>query len=169
VILHPGAGAAVKLWREEAWAELGRALATRYGVPLLLTGSPAEADLCRRIAAQITPSPGVAAGQTTLPQLAALLACARLVIGPDTGPLKLAAAVGAPTLQLYGPVDAVKFGPWGDPARHVAVSAGLACSPCNHLDFAPREVEAHFCVRGISVEAVVGHAARLLAETKPRR
>ncbi|RMF81520.1 MAG: glycosyltransferase family 9 protein, partial [Nitrospirae bacterium] len=169
VVLHPGAGAAVKLWRAEAWVALGRALAARFGVPLLLTGSPAEAGLCRRIAAQIAPSPAVAAGETTLPQLAALLARARLVIGPDTGPLKLAAAVGAPTLQLYGPVDAVKFGPWGDPARHAVVSAGLACSPCNHLDFAPAEVGAHFCVRGISVEAVLGHAARLLAGAKSHR
>ena len=46
-----------------------------------------------------------------------------LVLGSDSGPLHLAVAVGAPTVHLYGPVPAAKFGPWGDPARHVVLTA----------------------------------------------
>lgn len=163
IIIHPGAGAEVKLWRVEAWAELAVALTRRPHRRIILSGGPDEVALCREIAGQISPAPLLVAGQTTLGQLAALMKKAALVIGPDTGPLKLAAAVGTPSLQLYGPVSAVKFGPWGDPLAHRYVAAGLSCLPCNRLDFAPAELADHFCVRGLSVAGILKEAEAILA------
>lgn len=163
IIIHPGAGAEVKLWRPEAWAELAGALARQPRRRIILSGSPDELDLCREITRQTTPVPLLAAGQTSLGQLAALMKQAALVIGPDTGPLKLAAAVGAPSLQLYGPVSAVKFGPWGNSQWHRHIAAGLSCLPCNRLDFSPAELADHFCVRGLSVAGVIREAEAILA------
>ncbi len=164
VVIHPGAGAAVKLWRVEAWAQVADALAADFSAQIVLSGSSAERELCAAIAEKTAASTVNAAGETTLPHIAAIMARAALVIGPDTGPVKLAAAVGARTLSLYGPVDAEKFGTWGNPRRHRILRAGLACQPCNHLAFSAGELDAHFCVRGLSAAGVIAAAQGMLGE-----
>jgi ADP-heptose:LPS heptosyltransferase len=98
--IHPGAGAAVKLWRNEGWAQVADALAEGYEAKVILTGSANEAPLVQAIAERMTNQPIVAAGQTTLEQLAALMARCRLALGVDSGPLHLAVAVGIPTVHL---------------------------------------------------------------------
>lgn len=164
VVIHPGAGAAVKRWRPQAWSKLAQILIDRHRCQIVFSGGPAEVELCCRIAAQINPSPPVAAGKTTLAQLAALMSQATLAIGPDTGPLKLAAAVGTPTVELYGPVDVQKFGPWGDPTRQRYVTSGLSCLSCNYLDYRADELAAHFCIRGLAVQWVLREVVDLLEE-----
>ena len=167
ICIHPGAGAPVKLWREEAWARVGDALAQRYGAKIILTGSAGERPLCEAIARRMAAEPIVAAGETTLGGLAALMARSRLVLGVDSGPLHLAVAVGAPTVHLYGPVDSRTFGPWGDPARHVVITSNMDCIPCNRLDYAPEELDEHPCVRNIPAERVLEAAERLLRSSTP--
>jgi len=162
VVIHPGAGAAVKLWRIEAWAQVTDALAARFSAQIVFSGSSAERGLCAAIAEKSAARAAIAAGETSLAQIAAVMARAALVIGPDTGPVKLAAAVGAGTLSLYGPVDAVKFGVWGNPRRHRILRAGLACQPCNRLDFPAAETAAHFCVRGLSAAGVISTAVTMM-------
>jgi ADP-heptose:LPS heptosyltransferase len=166
VVIHPGAGAAVKLWRPEAWASLAQTLRAKHGCQIILSGGPDEARLCRQIADQLSPAPPIVAGKTDLIQLAALLSEATLAIGPDTGPLKLAAAVNTPTVELYGPVAANKFGPWGEPTRQRYVTSGLACIACNHLDYSANELPAHYCIRGLSVDWVLHEVLDLLMELK---
>jgi len=153
--IHPGAGAPVKLWRNEAWAQAADTLVQRYGAKVILTGSAKEAPLCRAIAKEMTTKPIVAAGETSLGGLAAIMARCRLVLGVDSGPLHLAVAMGAPTVHLFGPVDSRAFGPWGDPARHIVVTAEMDCIPCNRLDYTPAELHQHPCVRNITAEQVL--------------
>jgi len=163
VCIHPGAGAPVKLWRKEGWAQVADALVKGYGAKVILTGSASEEPLVQAIAERMASQPLVAAGQTTLGGLAALMARCRLALGVDSGPLHLAVAVGTPTVHLYGPVDSRTFGPWGDPARHIVLTSDMDCIPCNRLDYREEELEAHPCVRDIS-EAQVLEAARQLLE-----
>lgn len=163
VAVHPGAGAAVKLWEPDKWALLVDQLTERRAVQVVLTGSTGELDLAWAVAARARTDPLVAAGRTELGQLAALYSRCRLVIGPDCGPLHLAVAVGTPTLHLYGPADARSFGPWGDPFRHRTVVGTWPCIPCNCLDFSAEELPAHGCVREIAVDRVLSEAESLLA------
>jgi heptosyltransferase-2/heptosyltransferase-3 len=160
--LHPGAGAPVKQWRPEAFAQVADVLSREYGAHILITGSAEETALARAIARRMGTTPIIAAGQTSLGQLAALMACCRLVIGVDSGPMHLAVAQGVPTVHLYGPVDHRTFGPWGDPARHRVVLSALPCIPCNRLDYAPHELADHPCVREITVAQVLEAAGALL-------
>ena len=103
------------------------------------------------------------AGRLSLGGLAALFRRARLVIAIDSGPLHLAAMLGAPVVGLYGPADPVEFGPWGAPDRRRIVRTQLPCSPCRTLVDPPcgRAAEPR-CVTEISVEAVLAAAAELL-------
>ena len=164
VAIHPGAGAPVKLWRAEAWAQVADALVERWHVRIVITGGREELDLAWSVYARMAADAAVAAGETTLSQLAALFQRCRLVLGPDCGPLHLAVAVGVPTVHLYGPVDTLKFGPWGDPARHVVLTSDRACMPCNRLDYSSAELADHPCVREIAPETVLAVAERLLQQ-----
>jgi lipopolysaccharide heptosyltransferase II len=162
ICIHPGAGAPVKLWKNEAWAQVADTLAQQYGTKVILTGSAEEAPLCRAIAEQMTTKPIVAAGETSLGELAAIMARCQLVLGVDSGPLHLAVAVDTPTVHLFGPVDSRAFGPWGDPARHIVVTSEMECIPCNRLDYTLEELDQHPCVRNITVEQVLEAVEKLI-------
>ena len=157
-IIHVGTGAAVKLWRVEAWAAIANTLSTTYGMHIVLTGSPGERLMLEEIAQGITPAPLVIT-DATVGQLAALLKRAALVLGVDNGPLHLAVAQGTPTLQIFGPTDTHIFGPWGPAQQHVVVTSTHRCPscpviPCGRLDFRPEELPAHPCVRLVSEQQV---------------
>jgi len=166
VAIHPGAGAPVKMWQPEAWAEVADQVAARWNAQIVLTGGSDELDLAWSVNAHMRFEPLVAAGQTSLGQLAALFQRCQLVMGPDCGPLHLAVAVGTPTLHLHGPVDPRKFGPWGPPDLHVVLTSGRACIPCNRLDYAAQEMPGHPCMREILVQSVVEAAHRLLEASR---
>ncbi len=173
VAIHPGSGAAVKRWRTEAWADLATQLAHEFGVQVIFTGSAGEAELIAPVLALLQKDRALScpplslAGQTSLGVLAAVYQRCALVIGPDSGPLHLAVAVGTPTIHLYGPVDQRTFGPWGSPHRHVVLTSQWACIPCNRLDWPDSVVGDHGCVRDIAVAQVLAEAGRLLASPAP--
>ena len=165
VAVHPGAGAAVKLWTAAGWAQVADALAGERRV--VLTGSAAEAPLTAEVARLMRRPALDAAGATDLPLLAALLARCDLALGPDAGALHLATAVGTPTVRLYGPVNPRQFGPWGDPQFHrvVVVDPPLACQFCERLDYPASELPLHPCVRWIQPSAVLAAAHAVLFQT----
>lgn len=162
VVIHPGTGAEVKLWRNEAWAHCANALPTLLTslaqVRIILTGTKNERPLLEEIARSMT-MPPVLLTDTTVGQLAALLGQARLVLGVDNGPLHLAVAQGTPTVQIFGPTDPRVFGPWGNPEQHIVIASTYRCPtcpaiPCGRLDFRPDELAAHPCVRLITEQEV---------------
>jgi lipopolysaccharide heptosyltransferase II len=165
--LHPGAGAPVKLWREDAFARVGDVLNREYGLRVVITGSPGDRSLTQAIAQRMETNPLVIAGQTSLGELAAVMAQSRLVIGVDSGPLHLAVSQAVPTIHLFGPVDHRTFGPWGDPGKHIVIVADRACVPCNRLDYELHELDDHPCVRCIPVAQVLEAAGSLLGSNSP--
>lgn len=163
IVLHAGAGAAVKLWTEDGWRSVCSALMTEHQAALILTGSDAEAPLAARLAAAIGPEAHSLAGETSVRMLAALLRRALLALGPDSGPLHVAAALGTPSVALYGPADPLEFGPWGSAERHRAVASSIACRPCRILDWRGDAISNHPCVRDIMPAAVLDAARRAIA------
>jgi ADP-heptose:LPS heptosyltransferase len=105
------------------------------------------------------------AGRTSVDELMPLLAGAAVVVAGDTGPLHLAAALGAPTVGIYGPTDPVNTGPCG--TRTAVVRLGLSCSPCYDLR-SPADCKlpdrSVACMWGISPERVFEAVAALLDE-----
>jgi ADP-heptose:LPS heptosyltransferase len=69
---------------------------------------------------------------------AAIFERCALLVAPDSGAAHLAAAVGTPTVRLYGPASLDMFGPWPPRSdQRVLVGRGLACIPCGHLESPP--------------------------------
>jgi heptosyltransferase-1 len=102
VVLLPGAGRPEKQWPVDRFAELAR----RIGSDALVVWGPGEEALAHAIGADVAPA-------TNFRELAWILRQARLVIGADTGPLHLAAALGTPLIGLYGPTNPARNGPYG--------------------------------------------------------
>lgn len=163
VVVHPGTAGPDKLWLAERWAAVADALAND-GARLVLTGGPGEEGLVDAVAAAMRTPAITLAGQTSIGQLAALLRRAGLVLGVDSGPLHLAAAQGTPTVHLYGPGDAGRFGPWGDPQRHVVIREALWCSPCGVFSACPRGLAEPECMQLIAAARVLQAARQLRAQ-----
>lgn len=117
--LGPGANFIGKRWPPPLFAQLAR----RLGIaPVLLLGAPDDAPFCAEIASELAASgiPAIdAAGKLDLLAAAAALTRARLFVGNDSGLMHIAAAVGAPTVGLFGPSDERVYGPWGPRTRAV--------------------------------------------------
>jgi ADP-heptose:LPS heptosyltransferase len=99
------------------FAALAERLATEAGARLLLLWGPDEAHMAREISLALPGHSALLAPPTDLGELAALLKRCRLMIANDTGPLHLAAALGTPSLGLYGPTRAERNGPYGPRCR----------------------------------------------------
>jgi heptosyltransferase-1 len=97
-----------KLWPDERWVALGRALQAKGLTCLLPSGSPAERERALRLAAAIPDA--VALPPLRLDALAQQLAAARIVVGVDTGLAHLAAALGRPTVALFCASDPILTG-----------------------------------------------------------
>ncbi len=155
VALHPGSGAPVKQWPASRWIAVARRLAEQ-NVDIVLTGGPGEGALLMEIEQGVT-RPVTKALGLSWDQLAGLYAHADLVVGMDSGPLHLAAAVGTPTVRLYGPVDPAVYGPAGDPTEHSVLAGAVPCAPCGNLvNPACGYLSSPPCLAAISVEDVVG-------------
>jgi len=146
VLFFPGAGHMDKTWPLSRLEALAGRVAER-GLRSVFVLGPAEEER------GIVPSRGEILRPESLEALAAAIRAARFVVGPDSGPLHLAAMHGVPGLALFGPTSPRQWGPPGMPV----VTAGLACAPCAALtsgQFAqdcPRPLP---CLAGITVEAV---------------
>lgn len=114
-ILNVGAGWPTKVWPAERQAAWVARVCERGDPVVLVWGNPTEHAAAAAVAAHV---PGArVAPDTTIPQLAGLLAQARVVVSGDTGPLHLAHALGTPTVGLFGPVPAERNGPRGAHGR----------------------------------------------------
>jgi lipopolysaccharide heptosyltransferase II len=148
VVLNPNAGelSLERRWPASSFAELARAIANDDGVPVVLVGAPAEAEYVHSIAARV----GEVrhghlldlAGSLSVGELCAALADARTVVTNDSGPMHLAAALGTPTIGLFGPETPVMYGPLGE--RASALWRPPVCSPCINV----HENKVLNCVRG---------------------
>ena len=117
---------------------------------VLLTGSSAETELA---AALPTSLPALnLVGKTSILQLGALLERCAVCLTCDSGPMHIAAAVGTPTIALFGPTDPVRHKPYG--AGHTVVERPVVCRPC-YKQKCYRQDAPHLCMMEIDPAEVV--------------
>lgn len=131
VALHAGSGnGQAKRWPLPYWARLADGLVAEDDVAVVLIGAPNDAPLAQGVLGRMHHPAGAIdlTGQTSLPELAALLAHCAVVVSGDSGPMHVAEAVGARLVVLHGPTNPKESGPY-DPAATV-IKQHLACQPC---------------------------------------
>jgi lipopolysaccharide heptosyltransferase II len=117
-----------KRWPLPYWATLLDRLIRERHAQVILTGAPADLPLITEITGRMHEHPINLAGKTSLPQLAALLQRADLMITGDSGPMHIAAAVGTPLIAIHGPTDPAQSGPVSPQAT--ILRSPIWCSPC---------------------------------------
>ncbi|MCS6859340.1 MAG: glycosyltransferase family 9 protein [Abditibacteriales bacterium] len=149
--INAGASRPTNRWDTDKFAAVADALAQNLRGQVILFGAPSDVPRTNDIARQMKTTPIIAAGQTTISQLAALLQRCTLLVSGDTGPMHLATAVGTPVVALFGPAAAWLTGPYGK--SHVVVEKDLPCRPCFHR---PRACQGRIdCLKMIDVAEVV--------------
>ncbi|MFN0006483.1 MAG: glycosyltransferase family 9 protein [Planctomycetota bacterium] len=170
-VLNANAGslALERRWPPASFATLARRLALEDGTPVVLVGSEEEKAYVAAIARAVGPAPrGLLvdlSGQLTIGELTALLARAAVHVTNDSGPMHVGAALGTPTVALFGPETPVMYGPVG--RRSIAIWRPPPCSPCINV----HDNKVLNCVRGvpecltnIPVDLVLSEARERLAD-----
>ncbi len=155
----PGANVADKRWPADRFAEVARHLAGR-GLRVLVFAGPGEEECARHVAAAAGEAGLDLTGRITLREAAALLQRMRVVVTNDTGPMHIAAAVGAPVVALFGPTDVRRFRPWAAVERVRLVLPDPFTDP-EELPDDPRRRR----MEAISTAAVIAAAEDLLEST----
>jgi ADP-heptose:LPS heptosyltransferase len=101
--IHPGARGRLRQWPVERFAEIAQRLHHRYGAPILLLGGPDEGALVDSLERSMGFRAAFKSNDLAILEMAALLSRCRLFIGNDSAPAHIAAAVGCPSLTLFGP------------------------------------------------------------------
>jgi heptosyltransferase-3 len=128
--IHPASRWHFKCWPTEKMAALIDLLHAE-GHRVVLTAAPdaAETAMIEAIQARLQQPAVTLGGQLSLKELAALTARAQLFIGVDSAPMHIAAAMGTPTVALFGPSGDKEWGPWGV-AQRIIASDSHPCRPC---------------------------------------
>jgi heptosyltransferase-2 len=156
VVLCPGSiNSRAKRWPAESFAALGdRLLAERRQV--ILVGSKKELDVTNKVIGEMRQKPVVLTGQTTVDELTGILAVSDLVVTNDTGPAHIAAALGRPTLVIFGPTNPLTTRPFSGQAEILRHPPD--CAPCMLRD-CPID---HRCMTAITVDEVMEHSQTVL-------
>jgi heptosyltransferase II len=156
VALCPGSiNSRAKRWPAEDYAAVADRLIDS-GRQVLLIGSADEADVTREVTNRMKQQPVVLTGKTSLDQITTVLSLVDLVVTNDTGPAHIAAALGRPTLVIFGPTNPLTtrpFAPEAEILRHPP-----DCAPCMLRD-CPID---HRCMTAITVDEVFEHSHALL-------
>jgi lipopolysaccharide heptosyltransferase II len=121
------------LWRYKEWGitnyiQLIDRIISEYRLPVIITGSPDERARAKSISTRFGKNVFNLAGKTTIGMLAAVLKACKLFIGADSGGMHIAAAVGTPTVTIFGPSSPASWAPRG--LQHAAVYKPFSCVPC---------------------------------------
>jgi heptosyltransferase I len=127
LVLSPGGGWKSKCWPAERFGALCAQVWQRNEMRSVINLAPGEEQLGKEVVASSFPAKPIVYCPA-LPQLVALLSQALLVVGADTGPLHLAAALGTRVVALFGPTNASRNGPL---PRGVVIQ-NYSCQPPNY-------------------------------------
>ncbi len=180
VVLHVSPKFAYKTWTLSGWVALGQWL-TSQGLTVVVTGGPSPEEQAQVEAVMTRLPPGALRPvvHLTLPSLGYLLSRAVLFVGTDTAVSHMAAAVGTPTVALFGPSNPVKWGPWpkGCPASSrspwkthgsqrqgnvLLVQGEGDCVPCLHEGCERHLLSLSECLQTLPADRVIQAAAEML-------
>jgi ADP-heptose:LPS heptosyltransferase len=149
-------------WSPRKFIEVARALITKTGGTIILTGSAGDRPVCQEIARELPAGSAiVTAGNTTVQQLTALIADMDTLVSVDSGPAHIAAAVRTSLVVLWGPGILTQTRPVSSTTPIKILSANVTCSPCYGTPLM-KECTRNICMEQIDPEPVISAALELL-------
>jgi len=145
--MNVSGGWEAKRWPLEKFAALADLLVEKCRAQILLFWGPGEKPYAQKVA-QSQKRTAILAPPTHLKQMGALMKYCHLVVSNDSGPMHISAAIGTPTVGIFGPTNAKLQGPFGE-KNEVALETSLPCLGCNLTRCAHNS-----CMKNLSVETV---------------
>ncbi|HHT9109501.1 MAG TPA: glycosyltransferase family 9 protein [Candidatus Wunengus sp. YC64] len=150
VVMHPGSGSRQKCWPTDRYVELILWLKKEMDARILLISGQADTGIVEALRDKVRDN-FILADQLPLPILAAIIKRSNLFVGNDSGIAHVAAAVGTPTITIFGPTDPGKWGPRGERVKILYKKS--PCSPCSFDT--RRNCFSQICLEGVTVEDVI--------------
>ena len=147
-----------RFWFPQATAAVARALQQNYGMGIVLLGGQSEAAFAQEVSAAVGGTITNLCARTSLRDLIGIFAHARLALGPDSGPMHIAAATGTPVISLWGATSPVRSAPWG--SEEFVLRGPAACSPC----YTRRCPIGRACMQRITPQQVLETARKILEQ-----
>jgi heptosyltransferase-3 len=144
IVLHISAGNRFREWGEGHIIELLNLLFQKKGVRVVLVGGAEDRETARIIQERERRADSLV-GRINLRQLHRLISKARLFIGPDSGPMHVAACTTTPIVAFFGPTLPENFSPWD--AEFTIVQKGFLCRPCSQRECVHKDFR---CIQSIS-------------------
>jgi lipopolysaccharide heptosyltransferase II len=158
--IHPGATWPVKRWLPERFAGLADRMVGR-GATVLLTAGVREEETIAAVQRAAKKSHPVLSA-FPLRRLAAVIAACDVYVTNDAGPMHIAAAVGTPTIGIFGPGEENIWFPYSQDDGHCALRKDVPCHPC-HLDFCNRKGDGFMeCMKLLTESEVLDEVERAL-------
>jgi exopolysaccharide biosynthesis WecB/TagA/CpsF family protein len=166
VVIHAGSGgySLARRWDVEKFAQVADELHRRYDAQIVLVGGKNDDGLAVE-ACMISPCVNLT-GQTTLAELAGIIADADVYIGADSGVMHLAGAIGVPMVALFGPSNHQAWGTWSPNGQVIILRSAVECSPCSYVGHgigAREGCMARTCMRRITPQHVLDAVERLFS------
>lgn len=126
-MIHPAAAFATKQWATENFARVAEFLTERGYAPVAIA-APNESEVIKTLLGAA--SVPIVSLDLSLPEVAALAARSRIFVGNDSGIAHIAAAVGTPSVVIFGSSNIAHWHPWNKAAAEV-VYESMPCQPCH--------------------------------------
>jgi lipopolysaccharide heptosyltransferase II len=159
VAINPIAKWDTKLWDADRFGVLADQLRESLNCDIVFTGGPEDRSVIEEISKTMRKRPVNFAGVTSLKDLACLYTRCSLLVTTDTGPMHMAAAMGRPTVALFGPTAPHRTGPYGK--GHKVITADVECRPCFR-----KKCEDMRCMKEITVNRVYEGVMTLLKQER---
>jgi len=138
------------------WVEICREIQKRYNVRFLILWGPGDESDAADIHNGLSPA-SIIAPKTNLGQLSALINTCDVVLANDSGPMHISAALGKPTLGLFGPTDPIAHRPYSENSSYV-INSELHCIVCTKL-ICPYK---HECMLDLPLDKVITEFVKLV-------
>jgi len=160
VVLHIGAGNQFRDWGASNLAALADRLAVLQDVRMILVGATQDMSRAENIRKTRPKKILSLAGKINLIELREVIARAALFVGPDSGPMHIAATTRAPIVALFGPTLPANFAPWK--AEATLIEKPMDCRPCKQRQCLTEDFR---CLRSITVAEVFTACTQYLQPT----
>lgn len=152
--IHPGATWPAKRWPAERFAALADMVTAKLGAQVVITAGPGDTETTAAVTTHAF-APVKVVANLPLRQLAAIISHCSAYVVNDNGTMHIAAALGVPTIGIFGPGEENIWFPYDSASGHIALRKDVACHPC-HLDFCNRGGEEYMeCMQLLSVDEVL--------------
>jgi ADP-heptose:LPS heptosyltransferase len=145
----------------ERFGELAGSIASKLGARVLITAGPNDGETVKVVVGHAVPNVTVL-NNLPLRQIAAIISHCSVFVSNDAAPMHIAAAVGTPTIGLFGSGEDHIWFPYSQGEGHLALRKDVPCHPC-HLDYCTRHGDGYMeCMKLLSVQEVFAAVERAL-------